>query len=61
MANTRTFICEDCKFTIYSFGYDDGKDLCGMCQWLRDYINSEKERERITKLVRNDLSNDLPN
>jgi hypothetical protein len=56
-AVTRTFVCEDCKYTIHSFGYDDGRNVCGLCLWLRTLEVSADERLKLMRLARGDDDN----
>jgi hypothetical protein len=56
-ATPRTFICEDCGYTIHSFGYDDERDICGLCLWLRTLEASAEERLKLLKLARGDADN----
>jgi hypothetical protein len=53
-AVARTFMCEDCSYTIHSYGYDYGRDICGLCLWLRNQGLSEEQKIEVIKLTRGD-------
>ena len=61
LPSTRTFECEDCHYTIHSFGYQDNKNVCGICQWLRYQDIPEEEKLRLIQLVRHDTAGRAPN
>jgi uncharacterized Zn finger protein (UPF0148 family) len=48
----REFICEKCGYTIISLGYDNGKDICALCQWLEEFVPDKNEQKEILHHVR---------
>jgi hypothetical protein len=54
MSDARIFICEDCSYTIHSYGYDDGYNICGLCSWLRTVNISAEEKLKLLKLSNGD-------
>lgn len=55
----REFICEKCGYHIYSVGYDDGTNICGLCKWLDEFIKDPIEREQIITHVRGDKEQNI--
>lgn len=43
------FICEDCKYHVYGFGFKRDAKLCVNCQWLKDHPDASEEIKAIIR------------
>jgi hypothetical protein len=51
MNDKPTFVCVDCGYDVYVFGYHSPEQIrCSTCQWIAD-IPDPVERERLREFL----------
>jgi hypothetical protein len=52
MPDEPTFVCPDCGYDVYVYGYwPPGQTRCAVCQWLADHVSDPAERERLREFL----------